>query len=320
MSKTYYVKARGRVAGPFSVERLQAMAQQGQLSRIHDVSADGKKWNKASEFPKLFSTDAPAEESKVDISRSGSAKSNRDQSAVSGNKRGRSSNAKDSIPPVSDDRGWHYGINGQSAGPVSESVIVDLILKGKLSASDRVWKATFDDWKAVGELQQFAVLLPSSSGSNRNSSYNDSSQINRSSGKHLDWDAHREAIAGALAAIVPWLNFISVLIALYCFGLLYLFITTLVTAYRFNDAGLVGTSVGILIGIVIFGFSGYFLQRFASISNRFVLTEKTEFLRDAMLWLKRFWLLIGITLVVIIVVSMVMYAYVLATTGQVLGR
>lgn len=319
MSKTYYVKARGRVAGPFPVERLRAMAQQGQLSRIHDVSADGKKWNKASHFPELFKAEAQAEGSNSNASRGSSDKSNANGSVASGKKRRRTSEKGNVIPPVSDEGGWHYGINGQSAGPVSESVIVDLIRKGKLSANDRVWKATFDDWKAVGELQQLAVLLPSPGGNNPSSSYGELSQTNESRGNQLDWDAHRGGISQSLATIVPWLYFISVLIALYCFGLLYLFITTLATAYRLNNASLVGTSVGIFISIVTIAFGGYFLQRFASCSNRFVLTENTEFLRDAILWLKRFWLLIGITLVVIIVVSMATYAYVLATTGQVFG-
>ena len=304
MSKSYYVKARGRVAGPFPVDRLQAMARQGQLSRIHDVSTDGKKWQKASRFSELFQVDQPA--AKPTTETGGHATAQR-------KKRSRPAEVDDntSLPPA-EKGGWHYGINGQTAGPVAESVIVDLIRRGKLTVRDRVWKATFDDWKTVGELPQLAVLLPGDGPNGQNS---DSRALNQTNGS--DWDVHRQGIAKSLAAIVPWLYFICILIALYCFAMVYVFITQLALAYRLNSASLVGQSIGILLGIVTIACGGYFLHRFASFSSKYALTEDTEFLQEAVLWLKRFWRLVGIALVAIIVVSTLVYAYVMATVGSV---
>jgi len=309
MSKSYYVKARGRVAGPFPVERLQAMARQGQLSRIHDVSTDGKNWQKASQFSELFQVDQPAAKPARETGSHAVAgevaakrKIRRQPAEADGN----------AEPPPSDKGGWHYGINGQSAGPVAESVIVDLIQRGKLTVRDRVWKATFDDWKTVGELPQLAVLLPGDGPNGQNSDSRASNQANGS-----DWDVHRQGIAKSLAAIVPWLYFICILIALYCFAMVYAFITQLALAYRLNSASLVGQSIGILLGIVTIACGGYFLHRFASFSSKYVLTEDTEFLQEAVLWLKRFWRLVGIALVAIIVVSTLVYAYIMATIGSI---
>jgi len=144
-------------------------------------------------------------------------------------------------------------------------------------------------------------------------------QTNDDQANDVDWNVHRGEIAKSLAAIVPWVYFVCILVALYCFGMLYAFITTLVAAYRLNDAAMVGGAIGILIGIAVVASGGYFLQRFGSFSSKYALIGNTAFLRDAMLWLKRFWLLIGITLALSIIISMVMYAYVLATTGNNLG-
>jgi hypothetical protein len=46
-------------------------------------------------------------------------------------------------------RSWYYEQSGQRAGPVSDSGIQSLVVKGTLSASTLVWRRGWTDWKAV---------------------------------------------------------------------------------------------------------------------------------------------------------------------------
>jgi len=55
VSELYFVRIRGRVQGPFDLEKLQQMVRRGRLSRIHELSSDRKSWCSAAENPELFS-------------------------------------------------------------------------------------------------------------------------------------------------------------------------------------------------------------------------------------------------------------------------
>jgi hypothetical protein len=54
-----YIRTRGTVQGPFKPEKLQQLAQRGQFGRLHEVSADGVTWKRASSCPELFPAPAP---------------------------------------------------------------------------------------------------------------------------------------------------------------------------------------------------------------------------------------------------------------------
>ena len=300
MSNRYYVKARGRVAGPFPVERLKEMAQQGQLSRIHNLSTDGQQWVKASSVPELFQANPAAAVAKP----------------VAVNQ----STPTPTAPSVSESGSgaiWHYGINGQSAGPVTEQVIVQLIQSGKLSATDRVWNASFDDWKSVKEVNQWAGLIPETgtggqrSAGPRNSTLSDDDEVG-----YAEWSVHQREISSSLATMVPWVYFVSIFTYLFCVGLMYTCIYGLVTGYKQDSLAVVGWAVALLAGILTLVTGGIFLQRFASYGNRFTLTNDTDSLRLAIFWLKRFWLVVGISLLVAIVSSLIVYGYTVAVLNN----
>lgn len=54
MSDSYYLRVRGLVRGPFTLEQLLAMRSQGQLQRFHEVSTDQLKWVAAGSVIELF--------------------------------------------------------------------------------------------------------------------------------------------------------------------------------------------------------------------------------------------------------------------------
>ncbi|MFZ1010708.1 MAG: NINE protein, partial [Candidatus Sulfotelmatobacter sp.] len=54
MESPLYIRVRGRVLGPYKLEKLKGLARRGQLSRMHELSTDGISWVRASNYPELF--------------------------------------------------------------------------------------------------------------------------------------------------------------------------------------------------------------------------------------------------------------------------
>lgn len=50
----YWIRNRGRVQGPFTVDRIQGLLRRGRFSRHFHVSEDKEEWYPASEFPEFF--------------------------------------------------------------------------------------------------------------------------------------------------------------------------------------------------------------------------------------------------------------------------
>lgn len=55
-SKTYYLRIRGRIDGPFDLFDLQQMAKRGVLSRIHEISEDRVNWQSADNLDLFMDT------------------------------------------------------------------------------------------------------------------------------------------------------------------------------------------------------------------------------------------------------------------------
>ena len=53
-SDTYYIRARGKIAGPFTIVQLQTLAKRGTFSRIHEVSIDASNWFSAQSLTQIF--------------------------------------------------------------------------------------------------------------------------------------------------------------------------------------------------------------------------------------------------------------------------
>lgn len=50
----YYVRLRGKVMGPFSLEHIKALVQRGQVAAFHEISSDGMSWTAAGSVAELF--------------------------------------------------------------------------------------------------------------------------------------------------------------------------------------------------------------------------------------------------------------------------
>jgi hypothetical protein len=58
-SQSRYIRSRGKILGPFSVEQLQLLRARGQLHRFHEVSEDRLTWVTAASLTELFPPEAP---------------------------------------------------------------------------------------------------------------------------------------------------------------------------------------------------------------------------------------------------------------------
>jgi len=63
---SYYVRTRGRVQGPLSLEKLRLLRARGQFGRASEVSLDGILWSPAAEFRELFEREPAAAAQPVD--------------------------------------------------------------------------------------------------------------------------------------------------------------------------------------------------------------------------------------------------------------
>lgn len=54
-TRQYYIRTRGKVLGPFSVEQLKSLHHRGQFGRFHEISEDRRTWSAAATLEEVFS-------------------------------------------------------------------------------------------------------------------------------------------------------------------------------------------------------------------------------------------------------------------------
>lgn len=125
MEDRLYVRIRGRVQGPFEIERLQALVRRGQVSRMHEVSADQSNWRPAGDHPELFQPHQRDES----VSAHRSTSEDEGEFATGG-----------------EDATWYYAKDGEQHGPVTLKNLRVLASQGIVDASDLVWTDGMSEW------------------------------------------------------------------------------------------------------------------------------------------------------------------------------
>ena len=144
MTQMYHYKKGTMPMGPYPLEKMRALARQGQLGRSHQVSTDGgDTWSSGSSYPEIFAAGEQTEPK------------NR---LPTGNAAGGA--GQPSGPPV--EAVWHYTQSGgDPQGPVPESQLRTMIELGTLGAGDQVWtEAMGNSWTAVADVPRLSGLLP----------------------------------------------------------------------------------------------------------------------------------------------------------------
>jgi hypothetical protein len=119
-----YIRFKGRVLGPISGEKALEMVRRGQITRQHEVSADGSTWQTAASVPELF----PA----------------RGEPQVTAAQE----NYSNTAPPKNGS--WYANFDGSNQGPTDEEGIKQWIGMGKITRSTLVWREGMSNWAEAG--------------------------------------------------------------------------------------------------------------------------------------------------------------------------
>jgi hypothetical protein len=130
----YYIRIRGKITGPFALEQLKALREQGRLSQTFEISTDRRSWKSAKSLKGLFGE--------------GRKKQAQVKSVDSTEKPGGDGNR--SMPAQSD--GWYYEEGGQQTGPVPFDELRRMARSGKIQREDFVWSNGFDEWLPAADV------------------------------------------------------------------------------------------------------------------------------------------------------------------------
>jgi hypothetical protein len=145
--KLFYVRARGRVSGPFNMPALSKMLRRGGFSRVDELSENQIEWVRAAQFPELFPSRTSAFVSgtgtRIQNQRSAALNDSTKNDDWAPDTRDEHAPARESADEKSPAEGpgtlYNYAQRGVMVGPVSESVLTSLVLNGTLRPDDAVW-------------------------------------------------------------------------------------------------------------------------------------------------------------------------------------
>lgn len=141
MAESYYIRVRGRVGGPFDEEKLQSLAQRGQLTRAHEVSEDKVSWFPAKDLVSVFpkkSAQLPGPAGSV----------------------GWAQNIFGPTPSSDGSSGnlsqWYYTASGVKHGPVSWQELRSHFATGESLESSLVWTDGMPEWASAASIPNLA--------------------------------------------------------------------------------------------------------------------------------------------------------------------
>jgi TM2 domain-containing membrane protein YozV len=145
MESQLYMRVRGRVLGPYDPDKLQGLARRGQLSRMHELSADGVSWVRASNYPELF-TGGQAELPPIP---SDGASAMPPDTFAGGYPLGPPPTPG---PSAAAGTKWYYTSGGEQRGPVDFANLQILAGLGQLGPQDQVWAEGMASWEPAAQI------------------------------------------------------------------------------------------------------------------------------------------------------------------------
>ena len=142
-SELYYVRRKGRVQGPWPLEKLQAEAKLRKLARYHEVSVDGNSWQRASQMEGLFP--------KVETRKVVGATPEEAAAAAEQNQ-------------TEPNRVWYCVVDDEQRGPLLLEEVAEFVANGRLLLDDLVWREGYADWLPTEEVPELAPFLKASGG------------------------------------------------------------------------------------------------------------------------------------------------------------
>lgn len=128
-SDRIFLRFRGRTLGPFTSSKATEMLQRGQITRLHEVSADGASWIRAEDyykthFSRTTATDATDQEPRKEAEKQKAAEE-------------------------PDGEQWYAHFANQKQGPMSLVVLQQHVLAGSVNRDTLLWRPGLSDWQAA---------------------------------------------------------------------------------------------------------------------------------------------------------------------------
>jgi hypothetical protein len=140
----WYVRARGRVLGPFNHPQLVSLRDRGRLSHDDEVSHDRRSWMKAADVPAIYgkTAEAPAQ----------SSRGEREEWPVL-------ALVEDSGPgqvwvAADVETLWFVARGDLQQGPMSHAEVQRLIAAGEVGPSSLIWKQGMPTWLPASQVPE----------------------------------------------------------------------------------------------------------------------------------------------------------------------
>ncbi len=285
MAKQYYVRIRGRVQGPFDLDKVRSLVRRGQVSRMHEVSEDAASWVKAADFGELFESSRSVTEISGSTATTGPQA---DELRLEGGSDGNvSANTAGSD-------GWHYAVGNSQQGPVAFTALQSLLRSGQLPPETDVWTAGMTDWKPASEVPG---LVPTGTATRRT----DATQAARVA----DGSISVASVIPSIRSMRMWALIIAI------FGII-AFAVQLIRGLVViaGNSGVLGLTL--VAASVVQGVCFILLLTFALRAGKFLDNRQEASFVDALKAMRAFWVYNGVLLCVLLCLFLLVVSLVLA--------
>lgn len=285
MENPFYIRIRGRVLGPYDLEKLQSLARRGQLSRMHEISSDATTWVRASAHPELFVNE--------DIPSIVTAQNGQNDVHAPGIEGGPSR-------PTASQR-WWYGKNGSEAGPVDQPTLQQMLASGTLTPDDIVWTDGMTHWIPARQVPGLVVASIPFSPPARAA------------------ECLKDDLPASLCKTVTnsrsWVIFVAVVSFVYAGLVVVSGIFQLIQGARAHAAPLVASGLFALILGVDVAAGGFLLSTYASRLASLRFGGQAMVLEKALDALHTFWVYVSINLIVFLAFLTFAIVWIIAVGG-----
>ncbi|MHB1560289.1 MAG: GYF domain-containing protein [Isosphaeraceae bacterium] len=148
-SDDWFMRARGRVLGPFTLAQLLSLRDRGQLSQFHEVSRDRRAWAPAGRTAELFGGGlSPDGASAADVADQ-LVYDVVDESATT---------PTDRVTTASS--GWFYSYGAGHQGPVELTALQHLASSGAIGPTTLVWRNGLPSWVPARQVPDLRFPAP----------------------------------------------------------------------------------------------------------------------------------------------------------------
>ena len=280
MEGQLYIRVRGRVLGPYDLEKLQSLARRGQLSRMHELSADGAGWVRAANYPELF-VGAQVEMPAVRFGAPEPAQASTAMSVGAGTAMPTAMAAPVAQPQSQQ---WYYTGGGGQHGPVDFSNLQLLAATGQVRPEDLVWAEGMPAWIPA---TQIPGLCRNSAGQGESFA--------------TEKDRLPDIVCKSACSSRPWAAF--VVISIFTYAILELIggMALLILGARWQSTLDVATGIFNLLWAFDWAIGGFLLNGYCSWLGKLQYSRTAPMLEKAHDALRSFWVYVAINLIVMLV-------------------